>query len=186
MKTLYEMSLFRRIAILWIAFMAVLWVTFGIGLWTHPDAYAQVPVSTRETGWRVLAYILVNNGLLLSLIVAGNLFVRFGHVTPGLVVLAYQAVAVGWIAGTNGFSEPFPSVAAANSAFLRIGLWETTAYVLLCAITLDKSLNVAATFPAREWTSTRKFEDIRFSRAELAVALLGVLSLLAAAWVEAF
>jgi Zn-dependent membrane protease YugP len=186
LKKLLEMNPVRRTVILWIVFMVALWLVFGIGLLTHPGAYQQVPAVERETGWPVAAFILGSNGILLLLISAGNLFVRFGSLTPGLLILAYEAAAIGWTAGTNGFMEPFPSVAAANAAFLRIGLWETTAYVLLCAVTLPKSLNVAATFPAKQWSRTSKLQEIRFCRSEVLIAAFGIFSLVGAALLEAF
>jgi hypothetical protein len=186
LKKLLEVNPLRRTVILWIAFMAALWLVFGIGLLTHPGAYDHVPAVERETGWQVLAFILGSNGVLLFIIMVGNLFVRFGSVTPGLLILAYEAVIIGWTAGTNGFMEPFASVAAANAAFLRIGLWETTAYVLLCAVTLPKSLHVAATFPAKQWSQTFRLREIRFNRSEIAIAAFGICSLVGAALVEAF
>ena len=67
---------------------------------------------------------------MLLLIGAGNLLVRFGSVTPGLLVLLVQGAAIGWVAGTNSFEVPFASVAAANMQYLRIGLWETSAYAI--------------------------------------------------------
>jgi hypothetical protein len=186
LKKLFEMDPLRRSVVLWVAFMATMWIVFGIGVLTHPDAYANLPAPDRATGWRVVAFILGNNGVLLLLIFFGNLFVRFGSLTPGLLILAYEAVVIGWTAGTNGFMEPFPSMAAANAAFLRIGLWETTAYVLICAVTLPKSLNVAASFPAKQWSMTRKLKEIHFNRSELSIAALGIFSLVAAALIEAF
>ena len=186
MKKLFEMNPIHRTVVLWIAFMTTMWIVFGIGLVTHPGAYTDLSAVDRGTGWRVAALILGNNGVLLLLIIFGNLFVRFGNVTPGLLILAYEAVLIGWTAGTNGFMEPFPTVAAANAAFLRIGLWETTAYVLLCAVTLPKSLNVAATFPARQWSRTRKLKEILLSRSEISIGALGVFSLVGAALIEAF
>jgi hypothetical protein len=186
LKNLFDMQPLPRTVVLWLAFMALMWLVFGVGLLTHPGAYTQIPAMERAAGWPVVGFILGNNGVLLLLIIVGNLFVRFGNFTPGLLILAYEAVVIGWTAGTNGFMEPFPSVAAANAAFLRIGLWETTAYVLLCAVSLPKSLNEAATFPAKQWSRTRKLQDIRFSPSELAIAALGVCSLLGAAFVEAF
>jgi hypothetical protein len=186
LKNLFEMNPIHRTVILWIAFMATMWIVFGIGLVTHPGAYTNLPAPERETGWKVAAFILGNNGVLLFLIIFANLFVRFGAVTPGLLILAYEAVVIGWTAGTNGFMEPFPSMTAANAAFLRIGLWETTAYVLMCAVTLPKSLNVATTFPAKQWSRTLKLKEIRFGRSEISMATLGVFSLVGAAWAEAF
>jgi hypothetical protein len=186
LKNLFEMNSVQRTVVLWIAFMAILWIVFGIGLVTHPNAYTHLPAMGRETGWRVAAFILGSNGVLMLLIIFGNLFVRFGNLTPGLLILAYEAVVIGWTAGTNGFMEPFPSAAAANAAFLRIGLWETTAYVIVCAVTLPKSLNVAVTFPAKEWSRTYKCKEILFSRPEITIAALGVFFLVGAALVEAF
>ncbi len=186
MKKLFDLQPLPRAVVLWLAFMALMWLVFGIGLLTHPGAYTQVAAMDRATGWPVVGFILGNNGVLLLLILGGNLFVRFGNVTPGVLILAYEAVVIGWTAGTNGFMEPFPSVAAANTAFLRIGLWETTAYVLLCAVSLPKSLHEAATFPAKQWSRTRKLQDIHFNHSEFTIAALGILSLLGAAFVEAF
>jgi hypothetical protein len=95
-------------------------------------------------------------------------------------------VIIGWTAGTNGFLEPFATVGAANAAFLRIGLWETTAYVLICGVTLNKSLLVADTFPARKWTKTTGWKEISFTRSEILISIATILSLLGAAYTEAF
>lgn len=186
MSRLFRLDVFARSAVLWLAFMCVLWAVFAVGVWTHPDAWSNNARVEVEIGWGVLAYIIAMNAVVLLLIVIGNVFVRFGPVTPGLLVLSWQAIAIGWTAGTNSFAEPFSSVAQANAAFLRIGLWETTAYVLMCAVTLDKSLNVAESFPARRWSEVRRLRDLRFSRAEIAVAVISLTSLLVAALIEAF
>jgi hypothetical protein len=134
----------------------------------------------------VFWYIIRNNSLILALITIGNLFVRFGKFTPGLIVLAVQAVMIGWTAGTNGFMEPFQSVAAANMAFLRIGLWETNAYVLICGVTLSKSLLIADTFPAKRWAKSTPIKELTFNGIEIGIGTLGILALLSAAVVEAF
>ena len=70
--------------------------------------------------------------------------------------------------------------------YFRIGLWETSAYAVFCAVTLTKSLLVADSFPAREWTETHTLRSLRFSRTEKALALLAFLFLVGAALVEAF
>ncbi len=186
LSKLFRLNVVARSVAMWLAFMGVLWVVFAVGVFTHPQAWSGVAPVSVETGWGVLAYILAMNATVLLLIVVGNVFVRFGPITPGLLVLGWQAVVIGWTAGTNAFSEPFASVAEANAAFLRIGLWETTAYVLICAVTLTKSLYVADSFPAKQWTETRRLRDLRFSRAELAVAAVGLACLVVAAVVEAF
>lgn len=186
MLQLFRQHVLVRSAVLWLVFMAVLWTVFAVGVATHPDAWTDVTAPVVDTGWDVLLYIVGMNTVLLLLIALGNLFVRFGPVTPGLLVLAWQAIAIGWTAGTNSFVEPFSSVAQANAAFLRIGLWETTAYVLICAVTLDKSLHVADSFPAKQWTEVRRLRDLRFSRTEIVVVLVSLSCLLGAALIEAF
>jgi hypothetical protein len=184
-KALLGGSALSRFAWLWLLFMAATWTVFGIGWLTHPQAWQGVPVIERQTGWPVLGMILGHNLLLLALIAGGNLFVRFGWVTPGLVILLYQALVIGWTAGTNGFAEPFTNVAAANLAFLRVGLWETTAYVFICASTLPKSLYVADTFPARLWTEVRSARSLIPTPAEGLMAGFALACVFGAAWAEA-
>lgn len=101
-------------------------------------------------------------------------------------MLVIQAVVIGWTAGTNAFAVPFPSVAAANAAFLRVGLWETSAYAVMCAVTLPKSLLVANEFPAREWVQQRSLQQLHVSGVEWALIVVSVLLLTAAAVMEAF
>lgn len=71
---------------------------------------------------------------------------RFNTIIPGLLTLVLQAVTIGWLAGANGFEVPFSSITAANMQYLKIGLWETTAYALVCSVTLLKSLLIAVRF----------------------------------------
>lgn len=183
---LYDLSVVARTGLLWVAFMAVLWTVFAIGLSAHPEAWSSIVPFEPERGWKVFALIIVSNSLILALIALGNLFVRFGNLTPGLVILGLQAIMIGWTAGVNGFTEPFQSVAAANATFLRIGLWETSAYVLICAVTLPKSLLVSNTFPAKAWVKTTPLKDLMFTKVEVVIAVLGLVALYGAAAVEAF
>lgn len=183
---LYRTGAWTRTGFLWVVFMAVTWSVAIIAYLTHPQAWQNVPLIQLERGWDVLLFILGSNLLLMVLIVVGNFFVRFGLVTVGLAILFWQAIAIGWTAGTNGFWEPFPSFAAANRAYLYVGLWETSAYILICAATLTKSLLISDTFPAREWTEHRQLKDLSFSSSEKAIAISGITLLVGAAIVEAF
>lgn len=183
---LLSLHVMWRSIVLWLVFMLVMWAVFAIGWLAHPQAWNTGATIHPATGWQVFWFALAHNLLLLALIAAGNLFVRFGSITPGLLILFYQALAIGWLAGSNGFMEPFSSVEAANAAFLRVGLWETTAYVLVCAVTLPKSLLIADGFPARKWTDVRQIRDLRFDRAEILLGGAGLLCLLFAAASEAF
>ena len=185
-KDLLDRGVLSRIIILWVVSMVILWSVFAIGIVTHPQAWTDVQPVETQAGWNVFSFILSYILILLTLITLGNLFVRFGTVTPGLLILGIQIVTIGWTAGTNGFREPFPSVESANVAFLRIGLWEITAYISICAITLGKSLLVADTFPAEKWTKITRLKDLTFTRTEVIASILSVLALLSAAFIEAF
>lgn len=185
-KSLYSQGVVKRTVVIWLVCMALQWAVFGIGLWTHPEAWQGVAPAAGQTGWRFLLFILGSNGFIVLLIAGGNVFVRFGNMALGLAILLLKAVQIGWIAGTNAFSPPFASVAAANAAFLRIGLWETSAYAVACAVTLTKSLLIADSFPAKRWAETRHLKDLSFTTAEKVIGLAGILSLIAAAVVEAF
>jgi hypothetical protein len=186
LQNLLEKDVLSRIFILWLVSMPVLWLIFAVGAYTHQDAWVNVQAVEPQTGWNVFWFILRNNFLILGLITLGNLFVRFGAVTPGLLILAIQIVTIGWTAGTNSFMEPFPSIEAANTAFVRIGLWEITTYISICAITLSKSLLVADTFPAKRWTKTTRLKDVTFTRAEVIASILSVFALVSVAYIEAF
>jgi hypothetical protein len=185
-----EMEPLRRAVVVWLLFQAVLWLTFGLGYLTNPGAWVDAPSvppsDAAVGGWlSTFLFIVVSNTLVTLIIVVGNVFVRFGWLTPGLLALLLQGVTIGWLAGTNGFEVPFASVAEANIQFLRVGLWETTAYALACAVTLPKSLFVSKTFPAKEWAEVHKLRDISFSSTEKALGLLTLVALLGAALVEA-
>lgn len=183
---IYQSNVWGRAAVLWLVFMIITWLVAGIAYLSHPNAWQNVPAVDAEKGWNVFLFIVASNSVLLALIVSGNLFVRFGAVTVGLVILLWQAVAIGWTAGTNGFMDPFPSFAAANRAFLFIGLWEITAYVLLCAATVTKSLLISESFPARKWSEQRSLKDLRFTRSEWIVVAISIFLLLGAGAIEAF
>lgn len=61
---------------------------------------------------------------------------------------------IGWVAGTNGFIEPFQSIAPAIAVFVRIGQYDKTVYVLIRGATLSKSFSVADPIPGKSWTKT--------------------------------
>jgi hypothetical protein len=190
-SSIYKMNVIKRSLIIWVSFQVVLWAIFFISYITHKEAWSnviQVNPSTAAVGGMLstFLFIAINNLIVCALIVAGNLFARFSLATPGLLVLLVQAIMIGWLAGSNGFEVPFLSVKAANIQFLKIGLWETTAYALACAVTLPKSLNISDTFPAKKWTQTRKLKDVKFNTAEIWVSVFAGGVLVIAAAIEAF
>ena len=190
MTHLYKAGVVKRTIVVWIAFQAILWIVFGITYFANPDSWrgiyeASHAVPSSDSLLRTFLFIIGNNLTLFLLIALGNIFVRFGPLTPGLLILALQGVMIGRVAGANSFEFPFATVWDANIRYLKVGLWETTAYALICAVTLTKSLNIADTFPAKQWTETRKLKDIDFSVAEKIVVLISALMLITAAYIGA-
>ena len=102
-----------------VLFQIVLWITFGIAYYFNLDAWNKGAdiihtVSTEDSLFKTFFIIIVNNLILFFLIALGNIFVRFGIVTPGILILLFQGIMIGWTAGTNSFEYPFPSVLEAN------------------------------------------------------------------------
>ena len=56
-------------------------------------------VATVGGWWSTLFYIIISNSIICILIIIGNVFVRFSYITPGLLVIAIQAVMIGWQIG---------------------------------------------------------------------------------------
>ena len=96
---LYQMDAIKRSVVIWLGFQAVLWFVFGIGYASHKEAWTNVigvESATAAVGgwWTTLLYIILSNLLVCTLIVGGNLFVRFGVITPGFLVLAVDRKSV--------------------------------------------------------------------------------------------
>lgn len=185
---LYRLNLIKRSITIWTGFQIILWIVFLIAYLINKDAWSSIDVSqitNKDTVIKTFIYIIGNNLILLLLIGFGNIFVRFGVITPGLIILIYQGVMIGLIAGSNSFEFPFSSVMEANIQYLRVGLWETTAYAIFCATTLDKSLFVSESFPAKTWTETKKLSDITFNKTEKILVISSIIILILAAYIEA-
>lgn len=188
MKRILKMDVIKRTLIMWIFFQLLLWIVFGISAFFHQNAWIDVKeiLSITPNFNETLLFILVSNLVICLLLILGNIFVRFGSVTPGLVILAMQMISIGWLAGANDFQFPFTSMMSANLNYLKIGLWETTAYILVCAVTLPKSLYISSTFPATKWAEIRKLHSIKLNKKETIIVLISLLCLIGAALVETF
>lgn len=186
LKRIYNQNPITRTIVVWCLFMAIQWTVFLIGFLTHRSAWVNVEVLTPDTGVSSSLFIIANNLVVVVLIVVGNLFARFGSLSIGGLVLLVQGVAIGWTAGTNGFQYPFATVAEANLNYLKIGLWEVSAYAIICAVTMTKSLNISETFPPKKWSVTRKLSDLVWDGQEKALLFVGLAFLIIAGFVEGF
>ena len=186
LSKLMNYNVYKRTIIMWVISQLILWTVFLIGYLLNKDAWVNIPDITNvsENNMSLFLYIIISNTIICLLVFIGNIFVRFGNITPGIIVLLIQLITIGWIAGTNGFEFPFSSVIQANLQYLRVGLWEVTSYILICAVSLNKSLHISDTFPATKWVSTRKLKDIKFNKSEVIIVVIAVISLFMAATIE--
>lgn len=188
---IYKMgSIVRSIAI-WIGFQMVMWAVFLLSFIINKESWFNVitvePSSAAVGGWwTTILFVTASNLFICLLIIGGNIFVRFSMFTPGLAILFLQAISIGWLAGSNGFEIPFTNTASANIQFLKVGLWETTAYSLVCAVTLPKSLYISETFPAKVWAMKHKLKDLNFNNSEIALLVLSGIALISASIIETF
>ena len=188
-KSIYQMSSLKRSIIIWVLFQFVLWLVFAINYYLNPEAWNIVSSEVQTTStsvWGGFLYIIGMNSILFFIIAIGNIFVRFGSITLGPIILLLQGIMIGYVAGTNSFEYPFVSVAEANLQFLRVGLWETTAYALICAVTMTKSLYIADSFPAKKWAEVRSLRDLNFSLTEKVIVIVSIILLITAAYIEAY
>jgi hypothetical protein len=188
---IYAMGALARSIVVLVLFQAALWLVFGVTYllsrdsWSIADELRQVTPAGGSVLGTFLTIVGINS-ILFLIIIAANLFVRFGPITLGPIILLLQAVTIGRVAGTNAFQFPFASVLEANIQYLKVGLWETTAYALICAVTMTKSLYIADSFPAKKWVEVRRLRDLRFSTEEKSLVLVSVLMLIASGFIEAY
>jgi hypothetical protein len=183
---LINLNVIKRTIIMWLGSQAILWTVFFIGYLINKEAWNNIPetLGNTSTYMSTFWFIIGSNAIICLLIFIGNVFVRFGSVSPGILILLIQLITIGWIAGSNDFEFPFSSVYQANLQYLRVGLWEVTSYILICSVSLTKSLYISDTFPAKKWISTKKLRDIKFSKSEIFIVIIALISLIMAAVIE--
>lgn len=186
---LYKSNVWKRTLFFWLFFQILLWLIFGISYLCHQDAWINVneglinnPINDK---WLPLFLFIVFNNLFICILIAfGNLFARFNIITPGLLIIFIQIISIGWLAGSNAFEIPFVNVIKANIQYLKVGLWEITAYILVFSVTISKSLNESNKFLPQKWDQTKRLKDIKFNKSELIISFIGITLLIIAAIVE--
>ena len=131
---LYQVGAVKRTIIIWLLLQAVLWVFFVIGYLARPGAWQDVPAiapASAAVGGvaSTLGYIVFRNAIVLLLIGAGNILVRFGSVTPGLLVLLVQGATIGWVE-RMALRFPFQACSCQPAVFTHRPM-ETSAYAVL-------------------------------------------------------
>jgi hypothetical protein len=92
---------------------------------------------------------------------------------------------IGRIAGLNSFEHPMAGVGEGLLQFLRVGLWEITAYVIVAGVALTKARWIADRFGAATWRERRTWADLDWPRSELWLLDLAAALILGSGLVEA-
>ena len=107
-SSLYKVGAVKRTIIIWFLLQGVLWAFFAdIGNLAKPSAWDNVQRWPRqaqrlaELQPTIAGTSLQRNAVVMLFIGGGNLFVRFGSVTPRPAGAPRAGGAIGWLAGTN-------------------------------------------------------------------------------------
>lgn len=134
-----------------------------------------------ETFMKIFLFNLFIGGFLYSTICN---FFRVGRIPLGYFAVWLSITIVGLIEGTNSFLYPYANIYASLVGFLRTGLWEYTAYVLMTISTANIFLYRQTSWTNWETTKVRGFSEIELGRKEKAVCFLGIVVLAIAALTE--
>lgn len=185
---LFERGVGVRVVVLWLMALGVMFASFGLHLWLG-SGYDEVAAPSAAPGSaRLLPLLLtiwginVANALVIG--VTSTLF-RFGPINVGALYLTVQVVMIGRIAGLNGFEHPMASVGEGLVQFVRVGLWEVTAYVIVAGVTLTKARWIADRLGAKTWREQRTWAELDWSRTERWMLAVAAVLILGSGFVEA-
>lgn len=166
--------------------LGVLFVSFGLHLWAG-SGYDQPPVAAPEASGvlRLLGVAWTVNLANAALIGVASTLFRFGPVNVGTAYLTVQLVVIGRIAGLNTFAYPMPSVVDGLVQFLRVGLWEVTAYVIVAAVTMTKARWIADRPGAAQWRERRRWRQLPWTTTDRWLLFVAVTLILLAGAIEA-
>lgn len=184
LSKIYRTDLLKRIIILWIIYQLFIWVIFSIGYITHPQNWLLISQELLVTHPVSFQEIVYKNLLIILLIVIGNLTVRFSFITPGLILLTLKCLVIAWTIGTNSGAILYIDFLSASYQYFITWVWEPTAYVIACAITLPKSKYITKGILDKGIPS--KIDKIRFNSVEKGFLAVSVLLLLIGALAETY
>jgi len=184
-------NLLRRFTFMWVLSFSIFflaWVTSYLAL-PQGVLRGKLPstwlfgedVDVLSTFLKVFITNFVVGGIVFSL---GNLF-RVGNVPLGYVAIWGQILIFGVFKGTNSFIYPYETMFASFIGFLRTGLWEFTAYMLMTCSTIDLAIYRQESWVSSKVTKIKQWSDLKLSKAEKTIYALGVLVLLLSAYLEA-
>ena len=127
--------------------------------------------------------IVINTYALIIIIVGNHLRVR--SFTFGYLPLFTNTVFMGLFAGTNSFSGTISAYSLKGLwMFLQIGFLEFSAYIIVCAATVNLAMYHAEKWHGEKFKKIRSFWEFHLSKLELIFLLIAFVLLAFAAFNE--
>jgi hypothetical protein len=184
-------NMLRRFILMWALSFSIFFLAWTVSYLILPQGVlrGKLPstwlfgedVDVLSTFLKIFITNFIIGGVIFSLC---NLF-RVGNVPLGYVAIWGQIIIFGMLKGTNSFIYPYETMFASFIGFLRTGLWEFTAYILMTCSTIDLVIYRQESWISNKVTKIRQWSDLKLSEVEKRVYVLGILILLLSACLEA-
>lgn len=110
--------------------------------------------------------------------------VKVGKIPLGIVPIWLEMILFGLLKGTDSFIYPYASMLASFIGFLRTGLWESTALILMTCSTSNIVMYQQESWKSGRLTKIRQRKDLKLTRSEKGTYLIGVMIILISALTE--
>ncbi len=188
--SLVDSSLFKRFIWVWILSFSIFFLTWIAGYLILPQGAlrGKLPgtwllgedIDVLSTFLKILLLNFLIGGIVFSLC---NLF-RVGDVPLGYVAIWLDILVFGLLKGTNSFIYPYETMLASFIGFLRTGLWEFSAYILMTCSTVNIAIYRQESWLSGKVTRIKQWQDVKLSKTEKGTYILGVAILAFSAFLE--
>lgn len=188
--SLVDSSLFKRFIWVWILSFSILFLAWTVSYLLLPQGAlrGKLPgtvllgedIDVLSTFLKILLFNFLIGGIVFSLC---NLF-RVGDVPLGYVAIWLDILVFGLLKGTNSFIYPYDTMLASFIGFLRTGLWEFSAYILMTCSTVNFAIYRQESWLSGKVTRIKQWQDVKLSKTEKGTYVIGVAILAFSAFLE--
>ena len=190
-KHLTDEDLSKRFVWMWVLSFSVFFLAWVVSYLVLPQGIlrGKLPgtwlfgedVDLLFTFLEIFLFNFLIGGIVLTLC---NLF-KVGNVPLGYVAIWGQILIFGIFKGTNSFIYPYETMLASLIGFLRTGLWEFTAYILMTCSTINVAIYQQESWVSSKLTKIKQWTDVKLTKVEKSTYFLGTTILLLSAFLEA-
>lgn len=188
--SLVDSSLFKRFIWVWILSFSIFFLAWIAGYLILPQGAlrGKLPgtvllgedIDVLSTFLKIFLFNFLIGGIVFSLC---NLF-RVGDVPLGYVAIWLDILVFGLLKGTNSFIYPYETMLASFIGFLRTGLWEFSAYILMTCSTVNFAIYRQESWLSGKVTRIKQWQDVKLSKTEKGTYVIGVAILAFSAFLE--